>query len=74
MIIDIRKNNQRIREINCRRIFKDYSIKDSDYNIKITQEIIDDYKEKFFKKHRIIKNKENELKYKNEILDNLKKL
>ena len=40
--------------------------------MKIRKEIIDDYKENFFKKHRIIKNEENELKYKNEILDNLK--
>ena len=72
MIKDIRKNNQRIREIKYKRILKDYGIKDSDYDMKITKEIIDDYKEKFFKKHRIITNKENELKYKNEILDNLK--
>ena len=72
MIKDIRKNNQRIREIKYKRILKDYGIKDSDYDIKITKEIIDDYKEKFFKKHTIIKNKENELKHKNETLDNLK--
>ena len=72
IIKDIRKNDQRIREINYRRIFKNYGIKDSDYNIKIIKENIDDYKEKFFKKHRIIKNEENESKYKNEILDNLK--
>ena len=72
VIQEFRKNNQYCREIECRRLFKQYGIKDSDYNIKITKEIIDDYKEKFFKEHAIILNEENELKYKDEILNNLK--